>query len=125
MMIQFLSKIEYSTLTIETNIDGPNMAFGETLSGTVYIEGEGSEELIDYIEISLLKRWGEDETAIARHSAELMSDTKSKETWMIAFEMVPDERWETQPDAEMLILRTTVYLKDGRSLQDEDRISYD
>lgn len=125
MMIQFLSKIEHGTLTIETNIDGPNMAFGETLSGTVYIEGEGSEELIDYIEISLLKRSGEDNTAIARHSAELMSDTKSKETWMIAFEMVPDERWETQSDAEMLILRTTVYLEDGMTLQDEDRISYD
>lgn len=124
MVIQFLSKIEHGTLTIETNIDGPNMAFGETLSGTVYIEGEGSEELVDYIEISLLKRSGEEETVIARHSAEMMSDTKSKETWMIAFEMVPDERWETQSAVEALILRTTVYLKDGMTLQDEDQISY-
>ena len=124
MVIQFLSKIEYGALTIDTNIDGPNIAFGETLSGTVYIEGENSEELIDYIEISLLKRCEESETIIAKQSAEMMSDTRSKETWMIAFEMVPDERWETKPDVEVLYLRTTAYLKDDMILQDEDQISY-
>lgn len=124
MTIQFLSTIEYGTLSINTNIDGPNIAFGETLSGTVYIEGDDSEEIIDYIEISLLKRSEERETIIAKHSAEMMSDTKSKETWMIAFEMVPDERWETHPDVETLYLRTTAYLKDNAILQDEDQISY-
>ena len=49
----------------------------------------------------------------------------SKETWMIPFEMVPDERWETEDDARTLILRTTVYLKKGVHLQAEDEITYE
>ncbi len=61
---------------------------------------------------------------IAKQSIEMMSDMKSKETWMIPFEMVPDERWETESEEEILILRTTVYLKNGVNLQDEDRIAY-
>jgi sporulation-control protein len=124
MVKQFMSSIEYGNMTVNTNIDGPNVAFGETLSGTVYIEGEDSEELVDYIEISLFKRLNENEVTIAKLSAEMMSDIKSKETWMISFEMVPDERWETSSHEEMLILRTTVHLKNDVQLQDEDRITY-
>ena len=56
MVIEFLSTIEYGTMTVNTNVDGPNIAFGETLSGTVYIEGDESDELVDYIVIELLKR---------------------------------------------------------------------
>ncbi|WP_203249219.1 sporulation protein [Sporosarcina beigongshangi] len=123
MVKQFLSTIEYQKMTINTNVDGPNIAFGETLSGTVYIEGEASEELVDYIEIALLKRAAIDEDIIAKQSIEMMSDMKSKETWMIPFEMVPDERWETEE--RTLVLRTTVYLKNGVHILDEDEITYE
>ena len=125
MVRQFKSTIEYREMIVNTNVDGPNIAFGETLSGTVYIEGEASEELVDYIEIGLLKRSTKDEGIIAKHSIEMMSDMKSKETWMIPFEMVPDERWETENEVETLILRTTVHLKNGVDLQNEDSITYE
>ncbi|MFJ7935969.1 sporulation protein [Sporosarcina sp. NPDC096371] len=125
MVKQFKSTIEYNEMTVNTNVDGANVAFGETLSGTVYIEGEASEELVDYIEIALLRRLAADEGIIAKHSIEMMSDMKSKETWMIPFEMVPDERWETESDVRILILRTTVYLKKGVQLQAEDEITYE
>ena len=125
MVKQFLSTIEYEEMTVNTNVDGPNIAFGETLSGTVYIEGEASEELVDYIDITLLKRSAVDEDIIAKQSIEMMSDMKSKETWMIPFEMVPDERWEMEEEKQTLILRTTVYLKNGLHIQDEDEITYE
>ncbi|WP_318614514.1 sporulation protein [Sporosarcina sp. YIM B06819] len=125
MVKQFLSTIVYEKMTVNTNVDGPNIAFGENLSGTVYIEGEASEELVDYIDIVLLKRLAMDEGIIAKQSIEMMSDMKSKETWMIPFEMVPDERWETDAEARILVLRTTVYLKNGVHIQDEDEITYE
>ncbi len=122
---QFMSTIEYGTMTVNTNVDKPNVAFGETLSGTVYIEGENSEEYVDFVEIKLLKRLNMDEEIIAKHSIEMMSDVKSKETWMMPFEMVPDERWETDYEALTLILRTTVHLKNEIAIQDEDEITYE
>ncbi|WP_342504987.1 sporulation protein [Sporosarcina sp. FSL K6-2383] len=125
MVRQFMSTIEYKEMNVNTNIDGPNVAFGETLSGTIYIEGEASEELVDYIEIALLKRSVVDEDIIAKQSIEMMSDMKSKETWMIPFEMVPDERWEMEDEERTLMLRTTVYLKNGVHIQDEDAITYE
>lgn len=125
MVRQFLSTSEFEDMTVNTNVDGPNIAFGETLSGTVYVEGEASEELVDYIDITLLKRAAMDEVIIAKQSIEMMSDMKSKETWMIPFEMVPDERWETEDEERTLILRTTVYLKNGVHIQDEDEITYE
>jgi sporulation-control protein len=124
MVRQFTSTIEYGEMTINTNVDGPNVAFGETLSGTVYIEGDNSDELVDYIVIELLKRSENDDVIIAKQSIEMMSDIKSKETWMISFGMVPDERWETETEIQTLILRTTVHLKNGDDIQDEDEIIY-
>ena len=61
---------------------------------------------------------------IAKQSIEMMSDDKSKETWMIPFEMVPDERWETGSGNDSLSLRTTFHLKNGVNVQDEDEINY-
>lgn len=126
MLKHFLSTIEYGEMTINTNVDGPNIAFGETLSGTVYIDGDGSDELIDYIMIELLKRSETDQVIIAKQSIEIMSAVKSKETWMMPFEMVPDERWESETEAQTqtLILKTTVHLKTGIDIQDEDEITY-
>lgn len=125
MVRQFLSTSEFEDIIVNTNVDGPNIAFGETLSGTIYIEGEASVELVDYIDITLLKRSTMDEVIIAKQSIEIMSDMKSKETWMIPFEMVPDERWEMEDEDRTLILRTTVYLKNGVHIQDEDEITYE
>lgn len=125
MVRQFLSTSEFEDMTVNTNVDGPNVAFGETLSGTIYIEGEASEELVDYIDIVLFKQSAIDEVIIAKQSIEMMSDMKSKETWMIPFEMVPDERWEMEDEKQTLILRTTVYLKNGLHIQDEDEITYE
>jgi len=124
MVRQFTSTIEYGKMTVNTNIDGPNIAFGETLSGTVYIEGDNSDELVDYIVIELLKKTETEEVIIAKQSIEMMSDIKSKETWMISFEMVPDERWETEIEGQPLILKTIVHLKNGIDIQDEDEIIY-
>ncbi|KAA0965780.1 stage 0 sporulation protein M [Sporosarcina sp. ANT_H38] len=126
MIKHFLSTIEYGEMTINTNVDGPNIAFGETLSGTVYIDGDGSDELIDYIMIELLKRSETNQVIIAKQSIEIMSAVKSKETWMMPFEMVPDERWESETEAQTqtLILKTTVHLKNGIDIQDEDEITY-
>ena len=124
MTKQFSSNIVYGTMTVDTTVDGHNIAFGQTLSGTVYIEGEDSEDLVDYIEIGLVKKTRADEVFITKQSVEMMSDIKSKETWMISFDMVPDERWETDSEEEILILRTTVHLKNGVILQEEDRIAY-
>ncbi|WP_124070528.1 sporulation protein [Filibacter tadaridae] len=132
-MKQFSSVIEYGEMIVNTIVDGPNIAFGETLSGTVYIDGEEGEELIDQIEIELLKRaelvditikMPIQEDVIAKYSVEMVSALKSKETWMIPFEMVPDERWEIKSAKEILILRTTVYLKSDVYIQDEDGITY-
>ena len=124
MIKQFSSNIVYGTMTVDTTVDGQNVAFGETLSGTVYIEGEDSEDLVDYIEIGLLKKTKADEVFITKQSIEMMSDIKSKETWMISFDMVPDERWEADSEEEILILRTAVHLKNGVILQEEDSIAY-
>jgi sporulation-control protein len=124
MVRQFMSTIEYGAMTVNTNVDGPNVAFGDTLSGTVYIDGDESDELVDYIVIVLVKRSETDEIIIAKQSIEIMSDIKSKETWMISFEMVPDERWENETEAQTLILKTTVHLKNGIDIQDEDEITY-
>jgi len=126
MVKQFVSTIIYGTMTVNTIVDGPNIAFGETLSGTVYIDGDDSDELVDFIVIELLKLSETDEVIIAKQSIEIMSDIKSKETWMIPFEMVPDERWESESEAQtqILILKTIVHLKNGIDIQDEDEITY-
>ena len=126
MVRQFLSTIKYGAMTVNTNVDGPSVAFGGTLSGTVYIDGDDSDELVDFIVIELLKRSGTVELIIAKQSIEIMSDMKSKETWMIPFEMVPDERWESESEVQTqtLILKTTVHLKNGIDIQDEDEITY-
>lgn len=121
MVKDFSSNIVYGKITVDTIVDGPNIAFGETLAGKIYIEGDESEELIDEIIIELIKQ---PETVIAKYSIEMVSADKSKETWMIPFELIPDERWETESNEESLRLRTTVYLQNGVNVQGEDEITY-
>ena len=124
MLKDFSSSIIYGKITVDTIVDGPNIAFGETLSGKVYIEGDENEERIDEIVIELLKNSEIKDDVIAKLSFEMVSAEKSKETWMIPFEMVPDERWETESGNDSLTLRTTVHLKNGVNVQDEDKITY-
>lgn len=133
MVKHFLSSSVYGTLKVDTIVDSPNIAFGEGLSGKIYIDGENSEELIDHIDLELLKRTEENledhdfpvlEELIAKYSIEMVSTLKSKETSMIPFEIVPDERWVVSSEKETLILRTTVYLTNANNIQDEDRIAY-
>ncbi len=133
MLKQFLSSIGYGSMKVETIIGSPAIAFGENLNGTVYIDGGDSEQLVDYIEIELIKRTTEEredsdfnthDKFITKQSLEMVSTVKSKETHMIPFELVPDERWETQSDKEKLILRTTVYIMNAVDVHDEDEITY-
>lgn len=124
MLKDFSSHIIYENISIDTILDGPNIAFGETLSAKLYIEGDESDEIIDEIVIELIKVSESDEKVIAKHSIEMVSGDKSKETWMIPFEMVPDERWETELVNEFLRICTTVYLKNGVLLKAEDKITY-
>lgn len=124
MLKDFSSHIIYEKISIDTILDGPNIAFGETLSAKLYIEGDESDEIIDEIVIELIKVSEASERVIAKHSIEMVSGDKSKETWMIPFEMVPDERWETELENESLSICTTVYLKNGVLLKAEDKITY-
>ena len=124
MLKDFSSSIIYGKITVDTIVDGPNIAFGETLSGKVYIEGDESEELIDEIVIELLKESETKDAVIAKLAFEMVSAEKSKETWMISFELVPDERWETELGNDSLSLRTTMHLKNGVNVQGEDAINY-
>ncbi|MCZ2258222.1 sporulation protein [Sporosarcina sp. G11-34] len=124
MLKDFSSSIVYGKITLDTIVDGPNIAFGETLSGKVYIEGEESEELIDEVVMELLKHSETKDQVIAKLAFEIVSAEKSKETWMISFELVPDERWEMEADNESLSLRTTMYLKNGVNVQGQDSITY-
>ncbi len=51
MLKQFLSSIGYGAMKVDTIIGSPNIAFGENLNGTIYIEGGDSEQLVESIEI--------------------------------------------------------------------------
>lgn len=133
MIKQFLSSIGYRGMKVDTIVDAPNIAFGDTLDGKIYIEGGQSEHLIDHIDLEIIRRTEQYRTdsdfdvhdqVIAKHSIELVNVIKSKETKMIPFEIVPDERWLGTTEHEKLILRTKVSVKNAVDLLDEDEISY-
>jgi sporulation-control protein len=133
MLKQFLSSIGYGAMKVDTIIGSPNIAFGENLNGTIYIEGGDSEQLVEHIEIELMKRTSEEkedsdfsihDKTITKQSFEMVSTVKSKATHMIPFELVPDERWETLSENEKLILRTTVFILNAVDIHDEDEITY-
>ncbi|KXH81755.1 sporulation protein [Sporosarcina sp. HYO08] len=127
MVNSFSSSIEEGPIKVDTIVDAPNIAFGDYLSGKIYIEGPDSELRIQQIELELIKLPGQSmdrQEVISKQSFEMVSLIKSKETYMIPFELIPDERWETEVDDE-LWLRTTVYFKNSVQLQDHDQISYE
>lgn len=130
---QFLSSIGFGTLKVDTVVEMPNLEEGETLNGTVYLEGGDGDQEIDFIDLNVIKQlenYREDsdfdviETVVAKQSMEFAGSVKSKDTIMQQFEIVPDERWQLDNPKEKLILRTIVHIKNGVDMQDEDEISY-
>ncbi|WP_203339585.1 sporulation protein [Planococcus beijingensis] len=129
----FLSSIGIGSLKVETVVEMPHLEEGETLNGTVYLDGGDGDQTIDFIELNVIKlvedtRDDSDfdfyETVIGKQSMEFAGSVKSKETVMQQFEIVPDERWMLDNPKAKLILRTVVHVKNGVNAQDEDEITY-
>ncbi|MBT2582143.1 sporulation protein [Planococcus sp. ISL-109] len=129
----FLSSIGIGSIKVDTVVERPNLEEGETLNGTVYLDGGSGDQEIDYIEllvVRLVEDYREDsdfdfyETPVAKQSLEFAGSVKSKNTVMQQFEIVPDERWELENPNAKLILRTVVHVKNGVNVQDEDEITY-
>ena len=129
----FLSSIGIGSLKVETVVEMPHLEEGETLNGTVYLDGGDGDQTIDYIELNVIKliedtRDDSDfdfyETVITKQSMEFAGSVKPKDTVMQQFEIVPDERWVLDNPKGKLILRTIVHVKNGVNAQDEDEITY-
>ncbi|EMR06741.1 Stage 0 sporulation protein M [Bhargavaea cecembensis DSE10] len=133
MLKSFLSKIGIGGLEVDTVVDNQVLEEGETLNGTVYIDGGEADQIIDHITLEVLVRIHREDAmsdfedvdrTITKHSLELIGDSKSKETRMIPFEIVPDDRWLVNKDSEKLLLKTTVHVENGVDAYDEDEIQY-
>jgi len=133
MLKKFLSTIGIGSMKVDTVVDQPVIAHGESLTGTIYIDGGQSDQLIDYIKLEILKRTeGHREDSdfdvtndiVAKHTIEMVGSVKSKETRMVHFELMPDERWESNEDNVKLYLRTSVHILNAVDVQDEDEIIY-
>jgi len=133
MLKKFLSSIGYGSMKVETVVDQPEIAHGETLSGTIYIEGGQSNQLIEFIKLEIMKRteghredsdFDVTDDVVAKHTIEIVGSVKSTETRMVPFELMPDERWEYETDNVKLYLRTTVHINNAVDTHDEDEIFY-
>jgi sporulation-control protein len=133
MLKSFLSKIGIGGLEVDTVVDNQVLEEGETLNGTVYIDGGDADQIIDHITLEVLVRVHREDAmsdfedvdrTITKQSIELIGDSKSKETRMIPFEIVPDDRWLINQDSEKLLLKTTVHIDNGVDAYDEDEIQY-
>ncbi|KZE40199.1 stage 0 sporulation protein M [Bhargavaea cecembensis] len=133
MLKSFLSKIGIGGLEVDTVVDNQMLEEGEILNGTVYIDGGEADQIIDHITLEVLVRIHREDAmsdfedvdrTITKHSIELIGDSKSKETRMIPFEIVPDDRWLINKDNEKLLLKTTVHIDNGVDAYDEDEIQY-
>ena len=133
MLKSFLSKIGIGGLEVDTVVDNQILEEGETLNGTVYIDGGEADQIIDHITLEVLVRIHREDAmsdfedvdrTITKHSIELIGDSKSKETRMIPFEIVPDDRWLINKDNEKLMLKTTVHVDNAIDAFDEDEIQY-
>lgn len=129
----FLSSIGIGSLKVNTVVERPHLEEGETLNGTIYLDGGDGEQTIDFIELNVVKlvedtRDDSDfdfyETVVAKQSMEFAGSVKSKDTVMQQFEIVPDERWMLENPNAKLILRTIVHVKNGVNAKDEDDITY-
>ncbi|MET3574871.1 sporulation protein [Bhargavaea ullalensis] len=133
MLKSFLSKIGIGSLQVDTVVDNQVLEEGEILNGTIYIDGGEADQMIDHITLEVFVRthnYSPDsdfdtiDKPITRQSIELVGDVRSKETRMIPFEIVPDERWQIDPEKSSLMLKTTVHIPGGADAYDEDQIQY-
>ncbi|MCM3088720.1 sporulation protein [Bhargavaea ginsengi] len=133
MLKSFLSKIGIGGLEVDTVVDNQTLEEGEVLNGTVYIDGGDADQIIDYITLEVFVRIHREDAmsdfedvdkTLTKHSIELIGDSKSKETRMIPFEIVPDDRWLINKDNEKLLLKTTVHIENGVDAYDEDEFHY-
>ncbi|WP_313894619.1 sporulation protein [Psychrobacillus sp.] len=128
MSRKFESSIEVDNIKIDTIVDHPYIEHGINLSGTIYIDGAGDDELVDNIKLEVFKLLnGEVSKIVSKHSIELVGAAASKDMQMIPFEIMPDERWISNENEVVtkLILRTTVLFENGSEYSDEDEISFD
>lgn len=133
MLKSFLSKIGIGGLEVDTVVDNQTLEEGEVLNGTVYIDGGDADQIIDYITLEVFVRIHREDAmsdfedvdkTLTKHSIELIGDSKSKETRMIPFEIVPDDRWLINKDNEKLLLKTTVHIENGVDAYDEAEFHY-
>jgi sporulation-control protein len=133
MLKKFLSTIGIGSMKVDTIVDQPELAHGESLVGKIYIDGGQSEQLIDFIKLEVIKRsegYREDSDfdvtndIVAKYVIEMVGSVKSKETRMVPFELMPDERWDYNHQLAKLFLRTTIHIAGGVDVQDEDEIRY-
>jgi sporulation-control protein len=133
MLKKFLSTIGIGTMKVDTVVDQPQLSHGESLSGKIYINGGQTKQIIEFIELAILKRteghrkdsdFDVTNDCIAKHTIEMVGSVKSKETRMIPFELMPDERWESEAENVKLFLRTSIHITNAVDVQDEDEIVY-
>ena len=133
MLKKFLSTIGIGSMKVDTIVDKPEIAHGESLSGKIYIDGGHSEQVIEFIKLEVLMRkeghredsdFDVTEECVAKHTIEMVGSVKSKETRMVPFEMMPDERWESTDETAKLYLRTSVHIINAVDVRDEDEIVY-
>ena len=133
MLKKFLSTIGIGSMKVDTVVDKPTIDHGETLSGKIYIDGGHSDQVIEYIKLEVIKRseghredsdFDVTNDCVAKHTIEMVGSVKSKETRMVPFELMPDERWESQDPNVKLFLRTSVNIINAVDVQDEDEIVY-
>lgn len=131
---KFLSSIGIGSMSVETVVETPNVVGGDPLLGSIYIEDNESGQEIEFIELIVLKRlerYSEysdfevvDKT-VTKQTLEVAAGFNSKDAHILDFQLVPDERWQTEQENEKLILRTVVHILNGVDCSDEDEITYD
>ena len=127
MLSKWLTKVEENGVKVETVIEKTELVEGEVLNGTVYVTSidEAEEEKIDYISLRVVCKTDDGELqVIAKHSFELVGGIRSKDTEIIPFELIPDERWNCSPN-QQLIFQTKVLFLDGTEVEESGIISYE
>lgn len=122
-MSKWIMKMEHNGVKVETVIEKTDILEGETLTGSLYINFV-EQEVIDVISLQVFRASLKEHILIGKHSVEPIGNIHSKETEIISFELIPDERWVCQSH-ERLIFKTVVQFLDGSEWDDEGIISYE
>lgn len=124
-MNSFESKITKDSITIETVVDHTYIEHGINLSGTIYIEGVETDDVLETIRLVVCKK--NTKEILTKQSFELVGTVASKGTQMIPFEIIPDERWLPAEGEEEthLTLQTVALFFDGSSEEDAGELIFD